>query len=336
MSEKHQPTLPAQGGVSRRTVTKAMAWSVPVIAVAGAAPSVAASLLPCVGELTPVGGTYPVTVNLSGCSNSTSNPNHWDFNFKIRVAEQNGTDCDCDAFRVTLYDNPKRSRLGIQGGSVFNNWTGRSQNDPRMYIQTEIPPGATRVIPQAGDAVHRVAGTYPYNGYGFPGAYNLTITAHGTSNDSLHALYTPGGGTACGASGPLAYYRIDCKKDGSYAQLGGIGQINPCIPMIQSTICRVSTANNGTYRLGLSVHTACGIAPSNFHVVGVYRNDDTNFPNSGGSVRWTGDQTLSGGTTNLTVSGGNSNHDQLWISFHTGDPASTSIIRVTTPNSDNC
>lgn len=331
MSENAQPAVPAQTGVSRRTVTKAMAWSVPVIAVAGAAPRAAASLLPCVADLAPVGGTYPVTVNLSGCSNNTSNPNHWDFNFKITVAEQNGTDCDCDAFRVTFYDNPKRSRLGIQGGTVFRDWGTDSSNSPRMYVQKELLPGHTATFPTTGDVVHRVAGPSPYTGYGFPGDSNLTITAPGTANDSIHALYTAGGGIPCNASGPFAYYRIDCKKNGQYTQLGPIGSINPCIPMIASTICRTSSSGSGSYRLGLSVLTPCGIPASNFKVTQVYRNNDTNFPNSGGSVIWSTGQNLGPGTTNINVSGGSGN--QLWISFTTDGGANVSTIRVQTTNS---
>jgi hypothetical protein len=330
MSENAQPTAPAPSGVSRRTVTKAMAWSVPVIAVAGTAPSAAASLVPCVAALAPVGGTYPVTVNLSGCNNSVADPNHWDFNFKITVAQQNGTDCDCDAFRVTFYDNPKRSRLGIQGGAVFDDWGTDSNNSPRMYIQKELAPGGTATFPTTGDVVHRVAA--PYTGYGFPGDSNLTITAPGTANDSVHALYTAGGGIPCGASGPFAQYRVDCKKNGQYTQLGGIGNINPCIPMIKSSICRSGPQGYRIYHLGLSVLTQCGIDPSNFVVTEVYRNDNTNFPNSGGSVIWDDGQALSAGTTTIDVSGGSG--DQLWISFTTDGGVNTSTIRVqTTSNS---
>ncbi|WP_396657420.1 hypothetical protein [Microbacterium sp.] len=47
MSNKDNPQ---QSGISRRTVAKAMAWSVPVIAVAGTAPAVAASPPPVVPE----------------------------------------------------------------------------------------------------------------------------------------------------------------------------------------------------------------------------------------------------------------------------------------------
>lgn len=329
MSENAQPAVPAQTGVSRRTVTKAMAWSVPVIAVAGAAPRAAASLLPCVADLAPVGGTYPVTVNLSGCSNSTSNPNHWDFNFKITVAEQNGTDCDCDAFRVTFYDNPKRSRLGIQGGTVFDDWGTDSSNSPRMYVQKELPPGGTATFPAEGDQVFRVAS--PYTGYGFPGAYNLTITAPGTANDSIHALYTPGGGIPCNASGPFAYYRIDCKKNGQYTQLGPIGSIDPCIPMIKvDSVCRFDTAGDDRYRVTVSVLKSCGVSTSNFKVTRIQRNNDTNFPNNGNTV-WSGSQVIGGGTSIDMTTAGN-NGGQLWISFTTDNGANTSTVRVPTNN----
>lgn len=330
MSENEQTVVPAQG-VSRRTVTKAMAWSVPVIAVAGTAPRAAASLLPCVGQLTPVGGTYPVTVNLSGCNNSTANPNHWDFNFRITVAEQTGTECDCDAFRVTFYDNPRRSRLGIQGGAVFDDWGTDSNNSPRMYIQKELPPGGTATFPAEGDRVYRVAP--PYTGHGVPGDYNLTITAPGTANDSVHALYTAGGGIPCGASGPFAQYTIECRKGSTYTQLGGIGDIDPCIPMIQASVtCRVNNSgSNGRYRLAINVvNNSCSSPSSKFHVTNIYRNDNTNFPNQGGNTVWTGDQVVGGGTTIEMASSGNSG-DQLWISFHTGDPSSTSRIRVQIP-----
>lgn len=332
MSEIEQPAAPERQGVSRRTVTKAMAWSVPVIAVAGTAPTAAASLLPCVADLAPVGGTYPVTVNLSGCTNSVANPNHWDFNFKITVAEQNGTDCDCDAFRVTLYDNPPRSRLGIQGGAVFDDWGTRTQPDPRMYIQKELPPGGTATFPATNDQVYRVAGASPWNGYDFPGTFNLTITAPGTADDSVHALYTPGGGIPCGASGPYAFYRVDCKKNGVYTQLGGIGNINPCIPMITvDSVCRFDTTGNDRYRVHVSVLTTCpGISNSDFRVTRIQRNNDTNFPNDGDTV-WTGNQVVGGGTSIDMDVAGNSG-GQLWISFTTDNGANTSIIRVPTNN----
>lgn len=70
----------SEQGISRRTVTKAMAWAVPVVAVAAAAPTAAASCIPtltlsprsckCPGQST----NSPFTYNLYMCAGGQSCP----------------------------------------------------------------------------------------------------------------------------------------------------------------------------------------------------------------------------------------------------------------------
>ena len=81
MSENKDLGQSEPRGVSRRTVTKAMAWSVPVIAVASASPAFAASCIPtlslsprsckCPGQST----CDPFGYNLYICAGGTTCPN---------------------------------------------------------------------------------------------------------------------------------------------------------------------------------------------------------------------------------------------------------------------
>lgn len=316
------------GGVSRRTVVKGAAWAAPVLAYATVVPAASASLLPCVSDVGTTGGTYPVALSLSGCNTASS---HWDFRIRITAAERNGTDCDCDAFRVTMFDNPKRSHLWIQGGALDPDpdWSGSTNNYPRLYVQKELAPGATATFPDTGNPINRVAGGTNFTNFVTGGSFVGNTEASGQANDSLHVLFNANGSVPlpCSATGPMAYYRVECRKGNTYTQLGLDGEINPCVPMIAATMCSLG---NNAYRLRVTVLTACGVLPTNFKVTSVYRNNDTNFPNSGGSTIYSNaGLPLSAGTTNIDVSGGNGG--QMWVSFNVGD-GNTSIIRVPVDN----
>lgn len=332
-----------QGGVGRRTIAKGAAWAVPVIAVAGAAPAQAASgittttttLPPCLAAIGTTGGTYPVTVSLSNCTTASS---HWDFIFRITAALQSGTDCDCAFLRVTLFDNPNRSRLWISDGfgalpaltPGTDNPQTRTQNDPRLYVQKVLAAGATGTFPLTGDVVTRVAGSP--TGFVTGGTVVGNITAPGTADDSVHTLINPtGGALPCSATGPMAYYRVECGQTatGPFTLLVDQVPLNPCVPMIQvPTVCRFDTAGNDRFQLGVSVLNSCGIAASTFRVTNIQRNDDTNFPNNGTSV-WTGNVPLSNGVTNIRMTTAGTG-GQLWVSFTT-DGVNTSRIRVPVP-----
>lgn len=333
MSSDNQTPTPRQ--LPRRTVAAGAVWAIPAVAISGAAPAYATSqttLLPCIGEIAAVGGTYPVALDLSGCATDNS---HWDFIFKIKAATKDGTDCDCDQLRVTVFDNPKRSRLWISDSSVAGNPSTNTNNSPRLYVQKTLAPGTTGTFPAAGDVVRRVVDT-PYTGFTTGGSTVGTITAPGTADDSIHALITPSGGTPpCGASGPIAYYTVDCLSGGIWTRLGsqgplgvGIGEINPCVPMIQATVCRFDTAGNDRYRLSISVLNSCGIPASNFQIKEIYRNDSDNFPNSGGNSVWTGTQALNAGVTTIDMNSAGNSGGHLWISFTTDGGVNTSRIRV--------
>ena len=326
------------GAVGRRTLAKGAAWAVPTIAVAGAAPAHAASgittttttLPPCVAAIGTTGGTYPVSISLSGCNSASS---HWDFIFRITAALKSGTACDCDYLRLTFFDNPKRTRLWISNNTTIGNPSTNTANSPRLYIQKVLAAGATAAFPATGDVVRRVAGPSPYTGFTTGGTVIGNITAPGTADDSLHTLILPNGDVPCSASGPMAYLIVECgaSQNGPWTPLGGMAEINPCVPMIQATVCRFDTAGNDRYRLGISVLNSCGIPASSFRVTNIQRNNDTNFPNEGTSV-WSGNQALSAGVTNINMTGTGSG-DQLWISFTTDGGANTSRIRVPTNNS---
>lgn len=325
------------GAVGRRTLAKGAAWAVPTIAVAGAAPAHAASgittttttLPPCVAAIGTTGGTYPVSISLSGCNSASS---HWDFIFRITAALKSGTACDCDYLRLTFFDNPKRTRLWISNNITAENPQSNTNNSPRLFVQKVLAAGATAAFPAPGDNVRRVGGAS--NSFQTDlGTYWVgNITAPGTTDDSLHTLIFPDGSLPCSASGPMAYLRVECgaSQYGPWTPLGGLAEINPCVPMIQATVCRFNATGNGRYRLGISVLNSCGIAASSFRVTNIQRNNDTDFPNAGTSV-WSGSQPLNNGVTNIdmtsTGSGG-----QLWISFTTDGGTNTSRIRVSTNN----
>lgn len=328
-------------GIARRTLAKGAAWAVPTVAVAAAAPVYAASgittLPPCIGAIAATGGSYPVTFSLSGCSTANS---HWDFRFEITASTVTGTDCNCPYLRVTFFDNPKRSRLWISTNNVTPNPSTNTANSPRLYVQKVLAAGASADFPATGDPVYRVAGPAPYAGYTPGGTLVGSIVGLGQADDTLHVLVLPGGGVPCSASGPMAYYQVECgqSQNGPWTPLGGRGEINPCVPMIEASVCRFDTTGNDRYRLGISVLNSCGIAASNFKITNIQRNSDTNFPAQGSSV-WsptlpsTG-QSLNAGVTNIdmTTAGAGT---QLWISFTTDNGNNTSQIRVPT-NDTSC
>ena len=345
--------------ISRRTLARGASWAAPAIAVTAMAPTVSASvatttttLPPCVSALGTTGGTYPVSVSLSGCSVANVS-SHWDFIFSIKAAIADAK-CLCNGtqpthLRITIFDNPGRTRWWISNGfgSLLPLSPGsddpqdRTQNDPRLYVQKVLAAGATALFPASGDPVRRVGGTSPYTGYvidtGTAAVGN--ISASGTADDSLHTLMLPGGGIpSCSpaVSGPMAYIRVDCgtSQTGPWTQLGGIGEINPCVPMIQATVCRFSTAGNSRYRLGISVLNSCGLPVSRFRITNIQRNSSSDFPNDGTSV-WSGDQQLGLGTTDISMTSEGSG-GQLWISFttDTGPIANANISRIRVPTNN--
>lgn len=300
---------------------KGVAWATPAIAVAAIVPKAAASLLPCVSEIKSTGGTYPVSVALSGCSTSNT---HWDFNFKITAALQG---CDCEKVRITFFDNPKRSRLWISDSRVIPNPTSNTANSPQLYVQKELLPGETATFPAPGDQVRVVSNNQLVG----------TIGAHGTADDSLHVLINPAGGNntglPCNASGPMATYKVECFRNGVWTTVGENGVINPCVPMISvDSVCRTSSSRNGLYRLGITVRSSCGVAPGTFRIRNIQRNSDSNFPTQGSSV-WSGDVPLSNGTTYITTTNNVPSGSSLWVSFTTDNGVNTSIVRVNTSNS---
>lgn len=334
-------TEETQSGISRRTLAAGVAWATPAVAVAAAAPAYAASVTtttttkpPCVGDVGSTGGTYPVTYALSGCNTSGS---HWDFRLTIQADANNCN--NCTHLRVTLFDNPKRSRLWIvANGSTQTTLLGgnpstNANHYNRLYVQKVLALGATGTFPDTGDVVRRVSGPGGASNYTNyvtnPSADAVIgpITAHGTNNDALHVLMNANGTLPCAASGPMAYYKVECgsSANGPWTQLGNIGEINICVPMIQASVCSLG---GGRYRLGVSPLVSCGLPANSFTITRVRRNGNTNSPNDGSQV-WSGSTSLGPGVTNIETSVGSGS--SLWIEFTT-DNVNYSWIRVPTSN----
>lgn len=325
-------------GITRRTMVQGVAWAAPAIAVAATVPNAAASLLPCVDSIAAVGGTYPVASPLSGCS---GNSFHWDFKFRIDTSPATGTLCqECVTYRIRFFDNPKRSRLWITDEvGWYGDPTSNTNNSPRLYVQKDIFPGNSADFPEVGDQVRRVGGASPWTGF-VPSVGNGSPPVVGTiqgpfggaSNDAFHVLMLPGGGLPCNATGPMAYYTVHCvKANGSETPLGGVGEINPCVPVIGATACRIRPFLGPTsgYRIDTSEVQSCG---SPITVVAVQTSGQPNRPEAAPvNVLWTGTNPV--GTPFNTNSATNSAY--LWVKFTT-DNVNFSYVRVDTPASGSC
>jgi hypothetical protein len=304
MNDQEQSSNP---GISRRTLAKGIAWAVPVVAVAVAAPVAAASVTPnaqlptCVSDLQVTGGTYPVAVNFTGCGQSSA---HWDFNFKLTVTASDA--CNCNYVRITFYDNPNRSTLW------FNN---ENRTTPKYYVQKVLPVGTTAVFPTTGDTVYRADNK----------ARIGTITAPGSENDSVHVNFCK--------TGPMATYDVECSTsaNGPWTILSTGNVVNPCVPLIAATACKTRGAS--TYTLAITASTlngagspACSVPAASYTITNVQRSSSNTDPTQGTSI-WKG----STGLGKLVVPNSGSG-SYLWISFTTGD-GNTSRIIVNTPTS---
>lgn len=318
-----------KSGVSRRTLVKGAAWAVPAIAVAATVPVASASKLPpCIASISAASGTYPVTVDLSECGARTNN--HWDFNFTF-TASKNTADCKCDKVRITFYDNPPRSRLILDG--FTSGFPSTKNASPKLYVQKELAPGQSQVFPTTGQTVYYAAA---WNGHAAGTSTGVTIVDPGGTNDALHTIIDPAGGTGwpCDwiptANDPMARYTVECFANGVWTLIGTY-DLNPCVPMISATACRASR-NPTKYTVKASVLNACGIANTNFKVTKIVRNDNSNDPFTGTTV-WTGTQALGTNPTPITTNSGGSG-DNLWLYFNTGGV--TSQIRVDISDVSNC
>lgn len=316
-------------GFSRRTLAKGAAWAVPAIAVAAAAPTAAASIIPCVGAISLAGGTYPVSVNIFGCNVSGA---HWDFQFKFTAQVTPG--CTCGAttpthVRIRFYDNPQRSSLWY---STYNRWGGwinpiATSRSEKYYVERILAIGQSHVFPSEGDIVRRAVNGNPITGSNS----SSTITAHGTTDDdALHALYTPPNSASPANCSQLqmASYTIDCgsSASGPWTPLVPETFFTPCVPMIQvDSACLVG---DGASRLNLSVVQGCTTPNSNFVITQIRRNGSSDFPGQGSPI-WTGSQAVGAGTQITTNTGGYGG--QLWIYFTPDGGQSESVIRIPRP-----
>ncbi|NLE82298.1 MAG: hypothetical protein GX610_22520 [Rhodococcus sp.] len=137
--------------VRRRSLTKGMAWSVPAIAMATAAPAAAASgLPPCVGSASgQAQAAWSVPgASFGGCSNSS----HFDVNIRMTIKE-----CEADIVRIRVYDlGDESDGFGLRSRLW---WSLRNDPSPRfLFIEKQVAvpsPGSTLTVDfaVAGDTV---------------------------------------------------------------------------------------------------------------------------------------------------------------------------------------
>ena len=108
--------------------------------------------------------------------------------FKITAADRNGTGLQLRRLSRSLFDNPKRSHLWIQGGALDPDpdWSGSTNNYPRLYVQKVLAPGATATFPDTGNPINRVAGGTNFTNFVTGGSFVGNTEASGQANDSLH------------------------------------------------------------------------------------------------------------------------------------------------------
>jgi hypothetical protein len=146
----------APNGISRRTVTKAMAWAVPVIAVATAVPAYAASQ----GEfnLTGLGCKLP----------GRSNPTFKGYAFRLSVSNTTDQDIIIEITEATL----KNQDLGQVG--VINLLTGTLATNPFTATANTTYPSLVLITENAPNSTNGVLSvTYTIDG----GVTFTTVTA---------------------------------------------------------------------------------------------------------------------------------------------------------------
>jgi len=143
-------------GISRRTVTKAMAWVVPAVAVAATVPIVAASACNDFNPENPC----PITLSGTGCKlPGNSNSLYKGYAFRLVIANPTGATITVNVTSATLDGN------SLGGIRVVNLSNGSSQGNPFT-----VPPHTTYT------------------------AALLTQNAPNSSNGALSITYTVNGG----------------------------------------------------------------------------------------------------------------------------------------------
>ena len=169
MSEnEEQPT----GGISRRTVTKAMAWAVPAIAIAAPVPAFAAS-----------GGSF--TLSGAGCKlPGNSNSIYKGYAFQLSMSNTTDNPITLDVLTITL------GTTDLGGVSIVNLQNGNSQSDPFLIpANTSYPSLALLTQNAANSANGTLTITYKING-GITQTVTATVTSAPPINGASCSTFT--------------------------------------------------------------------------------------------------------------------------------------------------
>lgn len=118
-------------GLSRRTVVKGAAWATPAVVMASAAPSMAASVIPCVPQVTDHSSDWVVDNAQYGTCNCRS---HRDIVLRFDIAS-------CPGASVTIEVQP------VSGKAVWCAWTGNQVASKTVAANTN----GSLLFPAVGD-----------------------------------------------------------------------------------------------------------------------------------------------------------------------------------------
>ncbi|QMU97407.1 hypothetical protein FVO59_09400 [Microbacterium esteraromaticum] len=149
-----------QTGISRRTVTKAMAWAVPAVAVASTVPFAAASYVPV--ELTGIACKEPGNPKYYRFQVVITNDNPYPVTVEFDQLDIEGVKRDVDPTSTTVPPNTKRTitiRAGLYGDSANGTATLYYTIDG---VQSTAATGFNDLPPTTGGGAGCTLQTFPF------------------------------------------------------------------------------------------------------------------------------------------------------------------------------
>jgi len=174
VSELNEPIgSEAPTGVSRRTVTKAMAWAVPVIAIAAPVPAYAASQI-------------NFSLNGAGCKlPGNSNSTYKGYAFKLAITNTSTVNITIQITSITL------NGVSLGDTALVNLATGTLDSNPFVLSPGQSIPNAALLTEGAGNSSNGVlAITYTING-GSPIFVSTNVNAAPPINGASCSTFTP-------------------------------------------------------------------------------------------------------------------------------------------------
>lgn len=174
---------------SRRTIAKGAAWSVPAVAVAASAPSLAASPGECPEESVTTTVTYAVRLTNEGLARDLGD---WtaEVTSSLPACVQSGASVPAPPLAITLTTTAEAADLlrslgntSIEGTAEASSTASGSVVDPGARTSTLTVP--LTQIPETGAIVAEATGNGPEETAGSAGAYTITLagfTASLTTN----------------------------------------------------------------------------------------------------------------------------------------------------------